>query len=363
MTLDAYVHGHIDFGPVHFPVLVGAPAMLAELEVVGFVASAGAPGPPGAEVAIGPTIVVDMATELPGGSDAAIGGTFRVAIVETGEVVDATLSNQEVASTPSQSTWHAAPVPSGGSFATVAAAAHAVLSVMTERVVRFEADWTHVHAAAVSVHGCGVVIPAVSGSGKTSLAIDLGHLGGVLTDELVAIDSSAGLVRAPQRPLSVKASGFARLVARHPDLPAPHTGAPVVHVRLASIGLAHLGAARPHVVVLPHRRPGGCVLTSADPGEVLMALIANSYDLDVDPARAFADLAWLAGTCHGLQVAYNDAAEVAPMLAGWVAENPDPPAHRVVRTDRVDDGVLAAAMGIGEVRWQPTTREVAWVKV
>jgi hypothetical protein len=61
------------------------------------------------------------------------------------------------------------------------------------------------HAGAVAYQGRGIILPAVSGSGKSSLTMGLLLAGGdYLSDELAVIDPATGWLSAFPKPFSVK---------------------------------------------------------------------------------------------------------------------------------------------------------------
>lgn len=356
------VHGHVDFGGIRFGFVVSPSEVVADLAPLGFVPAPSEliapPIGPDADPVPGPVFVIDS-----------VGDSYRTRVFEpdgAGDLEDdseSDVTNAVGSTTAEPPRRYGAPVPHGGSFATVSGAVHGALSVMTERVVRIEPNWLHLHAGAVVVAGAGVVIPAESGVGKTTLVAELGRLGGVVTDELVAVDSSAGVIRGPRRPLSVKASSFGRAAANYPTLVAQRPGEFVWHISLDSIGLDHVPAVAPRLVMIPDRRPGNVELTVIDPGEAMLALIAHSYDLDVDPVRAFGDLVWLVSTCHCVRVAYEEAAEVAGPIEAWLSQRPAAAGTVALRVDSTDDDVLAVQFGEGEVRWNMESREVVWLDV
>lgn len=362
------VRGRVDFGGIRFGFVAGSADVVDELVPFGFVPTPDEPEAPfvdpGTDLVRGPTFVIGR-----------VGDGYRTRVVEPDELGElGEVEDREDGCGPDSETAatfterepprrYGAPVPHGGSFATVSGAVHGALSVMTERVVRIEPNWLHLHAGAVVVAGVGVVIPAESGVGKTTLVAELGRLGGVVTDELVAIDRRAGVIRGPKRPLSVKSTGFQRAAETYPMLSAQRPGEFVWHISLDSIGLDHVPAVSPRLVMIPDRRPGTVEITEIDPGEALLALIAHSYDLDVDPERAFDDLVWLVSSCHCVRAGYEDAAEVADRLEVWLDRHRLAPEVAAVRVDLPEGGVLAVRLGEGEVRWNKESRDVVWLDV
>lgn len=78
------------------------------------------------------------------------------------------------------------------------------------------------HASAVSLDGCGVLIIGPSGSGKSALALEMMSRGAVLiADDSTCVTQSAGLLIA-----SVPASIAGRIEARGIGILAAHTAPP-----------------------------------------------------------------------------------------------------------------------------------------
>lgn len=340
--------GHVDFGGMRFPIIAGTAEILAEFGKLGAV----------------PDIDSDSARHRSPADGVVAGPQLTVTASDNGFItrVDDSWATPTLASPlgSDQNRRFGAPVPVGGGYQTVSAAVHGALAVMTERVVRLEPGWLHLHAGAVVVGGIGIVIPAGSGVGKTTLVSELAPLGGVITDELVAVDRPGEVLRAPRRPLSVKSSGFARIAARHEALVPPDPDEFVWHLDLAAIGVGHVTAAPPGAIALPRRRPGAVQIEAIPAGEALLALVANSFDLDVDPSRAFDDLIWLVSTCHCVRVDYGEAADVGDPLAVWLDTHREPPSVAAMRFVGDDDTVLAVRLDDSEVLWDTTSRDVIW---
>lgn len=74
-------------------------------------------------------------------------------------------------------------------------------------------DYYLLHAGALAYNGAGIILPAPSGSGKTSLVLALLQCGyGYLSDELAVIEPATGNLHAFPKPLTIKdARPFAAL--------------------------------------------------------------------------------------------------------------------------------------------------------
>lgn len=210
-----------------------------------------------------------------------------------------------------------------GDNATVTVATHHLgghlLPSITRAVLDAEGSWAHLHAAAVAVEGRAVIVSGRSGRGKTVLAVHLGQGQRLLSDEVVAVDAAAGVVRASPRPLSLKTAGhdlLAGLVVSHDA--APPEGdwwAPP-----AAVGLEWVEVAAPGLVVVPERRPGPATVQRRDRAAALVALLENSFDLSRGTERALAQLAWLVAESGCLTACYQHASEVAPLITTALAE-------------------------------------------
>ena len=178
------------------------------------------------------------------------------------------------------------------------------------------------HAAAVRRGGATVLLPAVGGSGKTTLSAWLVARGWTLFNDDLAVlrEPDLALVPAPF-PLSIKSGSVAVLDARYPalrDRPvrADRAGREVRDLWLERSRLAD----RPGIVthaVLPHRTPdaGRASIEPVGPDEVLRALLAGGVQLSggASPEGVGRLVAWL-GALDCRRLSYADADEAADLL-------------------------------------------------
>jgi hypothetical protein len=188
-----------------------------------------------------------------------------------------------------------------------------LLSVLTDRLLAIEPGFAHVHAGVASIDDRAIVVPGPSGAGKTTLALRLAREGALLTDEMAAIDRGAGRLRSAPRPVSLKwqghlAFGDAVDASRRPADSAGWWIPP------DELGTTQVDETGPGVVALTERRPGAPALVPATRAEALVALLESSFDVARDPVGVMDDLAWLAASSGAVRIAYEEAADAAPLL-------------------------------------------------
>ena len=178
---------------------------------------------------------------------------------------------------------------------------------MIDEAIRRQDHILHLHAGAVVCNGQLVLLPAPSGSGKTSLAARLMAAGCTyFSDEVVLLDSDTGLVRAVPLSLCIKAGGEALMAAHYPgllDLPQ-HLREDDKWVRYlppsaASHASPEIGLA-PALVVFPRYEAGAAldlrpVARPAAFGRLLDECVAIPKPLDIEKA------ATLVGIAEGLR--------------------------------------------------------------
>lgn len=181
-----------------------------------------------------------------------------------------------------------------------------------------------IHAGVVSAGHGSVVIPGISGLGKTTLTAALVQAGfGYLSDEVLALDRRDGAIAAFARPLALAADSW-ELLGLDPQLrPGP------ARERLAPVSLlGRFGAPAPvREILLARRRPGPPTLESVPRGSAVSALLGRSFNHFRDPAGSFHAVVELIRRTRVWTAGYQDAPELAELLAGlWLpgrAERPD----------------------------------------
>jgi hypothetical protein len=99
-------------------------------------------------------------------------------------------------------------------------------AIVRHHVASEAAAFTFVHAGVVEAHGCGIVIPGRSYSGKSTLVAELVRLGATYVSDEYAVVDCAGLIQPFAKPLSIRGNAEQPLdrlvpapeaqVARHP---------------------------------------------------------------------------------------------------------------------------------------------------
>lgn len=141
----------------------------------------------------------------------------------------------------------------------------ALMLFVNQRVVSARDDVLSIHAAGVAVDGVGVVMPAPSGGGKTTLCARLIQRGAAyLTDESVGLTAD-GMMLGYAKPL-----GFKRGTLQS-----------FADVDLSEVGL---GAGPQAVWQVPPARLGADVVANADAGLVVLPRFAVEASLDAHRA-------------------------------------------------------------------------------
>ena len=220
----------------------------------------------------------------------------------------------------------------------------------------------HLHGALLTHDDLVVLIPAVRGSGKTTLAAALMEGGFAYgTDEMVALGPD-GRAEPLRKPLNLKAGSLLRVAAarnlRHPaladwPLDGPNLGRPTATMAPGSHRVTH--------VVFPMRsddHEGPPVAAAVPAPEAVRLLVENTFDFDrLGPGPALAALAQLVTTANTMSLAYREADDAARYLASEAA-----PAGPVVVADHPGVDAIDGAVGVrvvgGGVVWLPDPSRV-----
>jgi hypothetical protein len=158
-----------------------------------------------------------------------------------------------------------------------------------QQAIEQTTDLVLVHASAVARDGKAVVVPGPMGAGKSTLAAVLVQAGlAYLTDELVALDPGAGMIRAYPKYLSV-GPALASLASVPPAMRSyvgdDHLVAP------RALG-AVAAAAEPAVVILPRYERGAATVLEAIPAaEAFPSVARHAFHLERDGERVLATVA------------------------------------------------------------------------
>ena len=162
--------------------------------------------------------------------------------------------------------------------------------------------WMFVHAGVVGWRGRAIVLPGVSGAGKTTLVRRLVEAGATYYSDEYAPIGEDGLVYPFAKPLSL----------RHPGAPgrvqvaATAIGA-TVGVSPLPIGLVVATTFRPDASWTPR---------SMSAGEIMMALLANTVRARLDPPAVLRRLSRVAEQTRGMEGVRGDADNVVADILG-----------------------------------------------
>lgn len=170
------------------------------------------------------------------------------------------------------------------------------------------------HAGAVEFDGCAVILPAMPGSGKSTLTAALATSGfRLLSDEFGVVRLGDGQVLPLLRPVALKnesievIAAFAPKAAIGPRFPKTRKGtvahmAPDAH----AIDNRHLPA-RPALIVFPRYEPGaGCVVEPEKRSRAFSRLSVNSFNYEMLGPAAFDAVMRLVESCRVYRLVYGD---------------------------------------------------------
>lgn len=189
-------------------------------------------------------------------------------------------------------------------------------------------DLLLLHAGAVERDGLALLLPAVPGSGKSTLTAALAQRGWrLLSDEFGAFDPVAGVFRAMLKPVTLKNTSievirnFAPDAVFGPVFPKTRKGR-VTHVaaNMASVQRRH-ETARPGAFVLPQWQAGSPTRWKPLAEHVLFpALSFNAFNYNLLGEAGFRAAIALMRQCPGWQLTYSDLDDaLATIDAAWPA--------------------------------------------
>ncbi len=186
-----------------------------------------------------------------------------------------------------------------------------------------------VHGAVLRWRGQGWLVPGVSGTGKSTLAMALAGAGAaVLTDETAVLREAGLSCPAIPLPVGLKAGSWAVVAADFPGLFEQPVFARGDGQRLRYLSLPPAPAATPiQQLVFPVYRPGeppGC--QALTPVGCFRGLAEAGYHVHrtLDGAKAARLVAWLRGV-RGWRVQYPDSAAAVGQLERLAEWAPCPP--------------------------------------
>lgn len=192
--------------------------------------------------------------------------------------------------------------------------------VNRQATLRADNRLTLVHAAAATLHGLAVVLPAPMESGKTTLVTGLVRAGfGYLSDEVAAFDPDSREVRPFPKALSIDPGSWSLFA----DLePVELVTAQQWQVPVSTIAAAALAPAAPLGVAIAPRYIEGAQthLRSVSRGRMLTILISSAFHLGDRPQQHLDTLAdgLSDAVCFELQIGRLD--EAVRAVQGAVAD-------------------------------------------
>lgn len=170
----------------------------------------------------------------------------------------------------------------------------------------------HLHGATLSRGGCGVVVSAASGTGKTTLAGALAVRGwGYLSDETAMLSKTTRIVRGFAKPMSFKPGGFEVVPGlAEARIPFGDSDGDWWHVPASRLGAPIVSEAEPTVVVVLQPVPDSdavgdlAVCTRLHPADTVVLLMSQTMDPSRYGVEAVDVLARLCGAavCASVQV-------------------------------------------------------------
>lgn len=183
-------------------------------------------------------------------------------------------------------------------------------------------DLLLLHAGAVERDGLALVLPALPGSGKSTLTAALSLSGWrLLSDEFGAYDPQLQAFRAMLKPVALKNESIdaIRRFAPHapigPLFPKTRKGA-VAHLSAEPDAVTRrLEPARPGAVILP-RWVGGSptVIEPLPPDRVFAALAFNAFNYSTLGAISFDAVVSIARQCPGWTLIYSDLSDALSVI-------------------------------------------------
>jgi hypothetical protein len=178
------------------------------------------------------------------------------------------------------------------------------------------------HAGVVEREGFAIVMPALPGSGKSTLTAALATRGWrLLSDEFGPIDATDGTMIPMLRPVALKNESidvirrFAPDAVLGPDFPGTHKGT-VAHLApdARSVSMRHTPA-QPVAVVFPRFEQGVEPRTEALPGAFSFTKLAgNSFNYSLLGPLGFASLKRLVQSVPCYRIAYGSLAQAVEIV-------------------------------------------------
>lgn len=189
-----------------------------------------------------------------------------------------------------------------GVAATLADAAHGVVTDLQTTLARLAPGRIFLHAGVVAIDGRALVLPGASHAGKSTLVAALVAAGAQYgSDELAVVDAD-GLVHPYARPLALRRDGLA-----------------VLRTSAGELGGAAFEEAMPvGAFVFTTYTPGAQLeLARVSPGQVVLRLLEHCLGARGRAGETLAVLSAVAGRAPGFAGARGEATETAETLLAW----------------------------------------------
>lgn len=196
---------------------------------------------------------------------------------------------------------------------------------LTERCLHY----LLLHSGSVERDGVGIVLPAIPGSGKSTLTAALVSSGRyrLLSDEFGVLSLESGRLQPMLRPIALKNASIDVIRDRFPDarlgpvFPATRKG-DVAHVAPPRASVAgRRESVRPGVVLFPQFESGAeARLETIDPALAFSKLTVNSFNYELLGAPAFDLVARTIRSCVCHRLVFGDLGEAIDVIDGLVAD-------------------------------------------
>ncbi len=171
------------------------------------------------------------------------------------------------------------------------------------------------HSGTVERNGVGIVMPAVPGSGKSTLTAGMVGSGRfrLLSDEFGVLSLETGLLKPLPRPIALKNASIDVIRSRFPNValgPVFHgtRKGDVAHMAADQATVAAIHAAvRPGIVLFPKYQAGAALSVEAiDPAQAFSKLTVNSFNYELLGAAAFDAIHALVRSCVCRRLVFGD---------------------------------------------------------
>ena len=263
-------------------------------------------------------------------------------------------------------------------FTRVGSAVDHLVGAINQGVLDTSPDTLNLHAAAVAdATGNALLLPGVSGAGKTTLCAALVGAGlAYMSDEMIGVEPVDLTLLGYPKGLTVKAGGR-DLLGHHVDLRPCSMGDGTEarwYVPAGALGDGGVRTTSSACAVVFARRLQGAEpsLDAISRPESVLRLLLNTFDLGRFGPGGVELLARLVSQCHCAMATYDEADAVVPLVSGLLHDAVDPvelvplaahgPSGRpaTVSTDASSsaehrDGVVGIAFPDGGVLYDPAT--------